>query len=170
MIFHKYERKTKMNFALFEKISFATTGEFKQLNSEDIQKKISKSKTLNYAEMSNLVDYLVIGENPNTDIINQAIQFGIISLNEDEFLKILNKELPYNFKISSSMKVENLCYRFFDHVGLFAKIKQGDSYADFNLNLNQIQGCKEFNNLPYSVRKAIKNKRKRIYMSSLCVV
>ncbi len=71
--------------------SFLVTGKLNGISRAEIKSLIEENSGKNVSSVSNKLDFLIIGEKPTKRKVESAQQLNIKIINQDEFLKMLNK-------------------------------------------------------------------------------
>ena len=67
------------------------TGKLNGISRAEVKSLIEVNSGKNLSSVSNKLDYLIIGEKPTKRKVESAQQMGVKIINQDEFLKMLNK-------------------------------------------------------------------------------
>ena len=81
---------TKQNGLLKNK-SFLVTGKLNGISRAEVKSLIEENSGITVSTVSNKLNYLIIGEKPTRRKVERAKELKIKIINQDEFLKILNK-------------------------------------------------------------------------------
>ena len=82
---------TNQKNGLFKSKSFLVTGKLNGISRAEVKSLIEVNSGKNLSSVSNKLDYLIIGEKPTKRKVESAQQMGAKIINQDEFLKMLNK-------------------------------------------------------------------------------
>ena len=81
----------KKNNGLLKGQSFLVTGKLKGISRAEVKSLIEENSGNTVSSVSNKLDFLIIGEKPTRRKIDNAKELKIKIINQDEFLKMLNK-------------------------------------------------------------------------------
>ena len=82
---------TNQKNGLFKSKSFLVTGKLNGISRAEVKSLIEGNSGKNLSSVSNKLDYLIIGEKPTKRKVESAQQMGVKIINQEEFLKMLNK-------------------------------------------------------------------------------
>tara|TARA_B100000029_G_scaffold426097_1_gene434821 strand:- start:2883 stop:4904 length:2022 start_codon:yes stop_codon:yes gene_type:complete len=84
------ENEIKNNSGKLKNFSFMITGKLKNMSRAEAKSIIEKNSGKTLSSVSKKLNYLIIGDNPTTKKINQAKDFGVKIISQDELIKLLN--------------------------------------------------------------------------------
>jgi len=76
---------------LLKNQSFLVTGKLNGISRAEVKSLIEENSGVTVSTVSNKLDYLIIGEKPTRRKVESAKEIKIKIINQDEFLKMLNK-------------------------------------------------------------------------------
>ena len=76
---------------LLKNKSFLVTGKMNGMSRAEVKSLIEENSGITISTVSNKLNYLIIGEKPTKRKIENAKELKIKIINQDEFLKMLNK-------------------------------------------------------------------------------
>ena len=76
---------------IFKNITFLVTGKLNGISRAEVKSLIEENLGTTVSTVSNKLNYLIIGEKPTRRKVENAKQLKIKIINQDEFLKMLNK-------------------------------------------------------------------------------
>ena len=71
--------------------TFLVTGKLIGISRAEIKSLIEENSGMTVSGVSKKLDYLIVGEKPTTRKVSHAKELNVKIINQDEFLKMLNK-------------------------------------------------------------------------------
>ena len=82
---------SKKKNGLLKNKSFLVTGKLNGISRAEVKSLIEENSGTTVSSVSNKLNYLIVGEKPTKRKVESAKELKIKIINQDEFLKMLNK-------------------------------------------------------------------------------